>query len=243
MKGPHTKGLYMPIDSLTRREIRVLELLPAISKSKVKCRVRVVSLTWTVPPRYEALSYTWGSSSMERSIVVYRDDSEYNIQVTNNLYDALCCLQPRQGRPRILWVDALCINQYDDSERAAQVAMMGEIYHTAARVNIWLGKHGIPLWKQPVVAFSQLSVLTSKPLLPFAKGLSKFSWHSLRRLLWLLQLGPNKVECSIGCLGAVLAGQSMGYAGVRIDAREVLLFRVHAGRVCLRQVYSGCYFV
>jgi len=40
----------------------------------------------------------------------------------------------------LLWVDALCINQEDATERADQVKMMGKIYAQASNVKIWLGK-------------------------------------------------------------------------------------------------------
>ncbi|KAI8939245.1 hypothetical protein NX059_005071 [Plenodomus lindquistii] len=40
----------------------------------------------------------------------------------------------------LLWVDALCINQEDASERAEQVKMMGKIYARATNVKIWLGE-------------------------------------------------------------------------------------------------------
>ncbi|KAH7224386.1 uncharacterized protein BKA55DRAFT_545969 [Fusarium redolens] len=40
---------------------------------------------------------------------------------------------------RCLWVDAICINQSDVSERTHQVGMMREIYSTASRVLIYLG--------------------------------------------------------------------------------------------------------
>ncbi|KAK0715467.1 heterokaryon incompatibility protein-domain-containing protein [Lasiosphaeris hirsuta] len=47
-----------------------------------------------------------------------------------------------------LWVDALCINQADVSERNQQVSIMGQIYSNALRVISWLGvddkaRHGI----------------------------------------------------------------------------------------------------
>jgi hypothetical protein len=44
-----------------------------------------------------------------------------------------------QSQPRYLWIDALCINQDDDYERSAQVAIMGRIYQTARRVISWIG--------------------------------------------------------------------------------------------------------
>ncbi|KAI3317237.1 heterokaryon incompatibility protein-domain-containing protein [Xylariaceae sp. AK1471] len=39
-----------------------------------------------------------------------------------------------------VWIDAICINQHDDVERAKQVKLMGNIYHRASTVKIWLGK-------------------------------------------------------------------------------------------------------
>ncbi|KAI1348165.1 heterokaryon incompatibility protein-domain-containing protein [Xylaria sp. FL0043] len=39
-----------------------------------------------------------------------------------------------------VWIDAICINQDDLSERAQQVKMMRQIYQTASTVKIWLGK-------------------------------------------------------------------------------------------------------
>lgn len=44
---------------------------------------------------------------------------------------------------RTLWADALCINQKDDDERAAQVKLMGLIYFKAQRVRIWLGRDDV----------------------------------------------------------------------------------------------------
>ncbi|KAF2844336.1 hypothetical protein T440DRAFT_473471 [Plenodomus tracheiphilus IPT5] len=39
----------------------------------------------------------------------------------------------------LLWIDAICIDQTNDDERASQVKMMGKIYTRAAAVTIWLG--------------------------------------------------------------------------------------------------------
>lgn len=42
--------------------------------------------------------------------------------------------------PRILWADAVCIDQSDVEEKSHQVNLMGEIYGRASRVLIWLGE-------------------------------------------------------------------------------------------------------
>ncbi|KAI1472890.1 heterokaryon incompatibility protein-domain-containing protein [Daldinia caldariorum] len=44
----------------------------------------------------------------------------------------------QQERP--IWIDALCINQNDNSEKSLQVKAMNKIYANAHTVKIWLGK-------------------------------------------------------------------------------------------------------
>ncbi|TKA70324.1 hypothetical protein B0A55_09631 [Friedmanniomyces simplex] len=58
--------------------------------------------------------------------------------ITQNLYRALWQLR-LPDRSRRLWVDAICINQYDVTERSQGVSMMRQIYSGAQRVDVWLG--------------------------------------------------------------------------------------------------------
>jgi hypothetical protein len=60
------------------------------------------------------------------------------LPVKQNLYDALKAFK-EVGIGGLLWVDALCINQGDFDERAAQVALMDQLYSMATKVLIWLG--------------------------------------------------------------------------------------------------------
>ena len=41
---------------------------------------------------------------------------------------------------RIVWADAICINQQDLLEKNSQVAMMRSIYQTSEQVIVWLGE-------------------------------------------------------------------------------------------------------
>jgi hypothetical protein len=59
--------------------------------------------------------------------------------VTYNLDIALRNLRDAQSR-RILWIDALCINQADVDERNRQVFLMSRIYSTAKHILVWLGE-------------------------------------------------------------------------------------------------------
>jgi hypothetical protein len=43
-------------------------------------------------------------------------------------------------RPRLIWVDAVCINQMDADEVSSQMALMRHTYGNAIRVIVWLGE-------------------------------------------------------------------------------------------------------
>ncbi|KAF4339010.1 heterokaryon incompatibility het-6 [Fusarium beomiforme] len=88
---------------------------------------------------YEAVSYTWakGNGKREKDHVIFIGPRWDTLPITENCFDALqnCRLE---GKDRCLWVDAICINQSNVSERTHQVGMMREIYSAASRVLIYL---------------------------------------------------------------------------------------------------------
>ncbi|KAH7377442.1 heterokaryon incompatibility protein-domain-containing protein [Cadophora sp. MPI-SDFR-AT-0126] len=83
---------------------------------------------------YEALSYVWGESTRRKSMVL---DNQH-FAINQNLYEALQHLRSRSSN-RTLWIDAICINQANESERNYQVSLMGDIYTCANHVVNWLG--------------------------------------------------------------------------------------------------------
>lgn len=82
---------------------------------------------------YEALSYVWGNTDDNTSIIV----NNTHVSVTKSLETALRHLR---DRPRTLWIDYICINQFDIQERNRQVANMGLVYEFAEAVLVWLGE-------------------------------------------------------------------------------------------------------
>jgi hypothetical protein len=86
-------------------------------------------------PDYEALSYTWGDSSDK--CPSYCEGQ--TLKVTRNLHSALRHLR-HDTAERILWVDAVCIDQDNEQERSQQMPLMGKIYGNAQQVVVWLGE-------------------------------------------------------------------------------------------------------
>jgi hypothetical protein len=121
--------------------IRLLRLMPSANGSTdgsdVQCDLFEYSLQdlgkRTHP--YEALSYTWGGEEKPYSITI----GEQNLNVTSNLYRALLHLRHR-SLDRIIWVDAICIDQKTKEEQGQQVQLMAMIYSKAHRVLVWLGE-------------------------------------------------------------------------------------------------------
>jgi hypothetical protein len=85
-----------------------------------------------------ALSYVWGKGPEDKLIIV----NGCKFYVRANLDSALRHIRRHRETRAVqpLWVDAICINQENDAEKSAQVALMKEIYATAYRVIVWLGE-------------------------------------------------------------------------------------------------------
>ncbi|KAF7538362.1 hypothetical protein G7054_g2985 [Neopestalotiopsis clavispora] len=121
------------------------------SGSEIHCNLEVVRSDdlESAPPEYFALSYTWGRPADYGKFRDVTDEKEFpvlcndkhTIYVTENL---LGFLTQAQGDPslcsRRFWVDAVCINQDDSEEKAAQIQLMTKIYSRAKTVLLWLGE-------------------------------------------------------------------------------------------------------
>jgi hypothetical protein len=147
-------------------EIRILKLLPGVGDEDFS--IEIVHMSVAEKPEYEALSYTCGSAEKPYEVNVTqlrplqgargarkrkrRSQAEkrskpkvvlsiepHFLPIGRNLFIALKHLR-RQEDVRILWIDAICINQDDLEERSKEVARMGDIYRNARRVVVWLGE-------------------------------------------------------------------------------------------------------
>jgi hypothetical protein len=84
---------------------------------------------------YEAISYAWESREKPHSI---RIRNIGDVRITKSLFDILRHFR-YVHRSRIRWVDAICIDQRNVSEKNLQVAKMADIFSASTTVLIWLG--------------------------------------------------------------------------------------------------------
>lgn len=119
--------------------IRLLRLLPdtngdgPLHGSLFECNIEEF---YGHPNAYEALSYVWGDPKLSHSISI----DGFKLPITANLHTALANLRSPYIE-RLLWVDAMCIDQTNDREKEWQIGLMYQIYACASCVVVWLGEH------------------------------------------------------------------------------------------------------
>ena len=141
-KAPGLPYLALPVGS-----IRLLKFEPApASRGHWSIEVYQRDYLESNGPKYFALSYVWGDTSNlgRHRIKIWINGSEHDVAVTKNLCEALRQFERTHSKtvstePKYIWVDALCINQGDTSEKNHQVASMIEIYKNASETICWLG--------------------------------------------------------------------------------------------------------
>ncbi|KXH63427.1 hypothetical protein CNYM01_12903 [Colletotrichum nymphaeae SA-01] len=169
---------------------------------------------------YDALSYCWGDST--RLCQPIHVDGKI-LFVTEKLLEALNYLR-RDYEDRILWVDAICIDQSNVQERGHQVGWMGNLYAHADRVLCWLGhvqhnvvhlfslldtfRRRVPQgawtgWPLDDERWSQLWISTqSEYKLPGCDSstlIAHLMANEWFRRVWILQEVRNAYKASIGC--------------------------------------------
>ncbi|KIX97622.1 uncharacterized protein Z520_06400 [Fonsecaea multimorphosa CBS 102226] len=218
-------------DPLPDGSIRLLHLQPRSVSDFITCNL-VATHVEDDMPAFEALSYTWGDLTITTAISC----DGLSLQVHSNAWHALSELRHEQD-VRVLWIDALCINQEDVAERNVQVQMMREIYGRASCVLVWLGRQ-MDHTDQVFAMISKLSAMrTIDPIdhqtvaythddlqacdLPVAsdpvwKSLDQLLWSSWFSRVWIIQ------EISLARQARVFSGSaSCGWSQLELAARYI----------------------
>lgn len=107
---------------------------------------------------YIALSYTWGRPEPLHLDPTYQPDKMWElkcdgrvIKVRQNLFDFLQQVKRTGSDVSSLWIDAVCIDQQNDTEKSEQVLRMGQIYASSLHVWIWLGSRPMTLEVRQII--------------------------------------------------------------------------------------------
>ena len=115
----------------------------------------------TYKPKFEALSYAWGSTDKTETLLARTaastSGSVGEVYINKSLASVLRHLRYVESN-RVLWIDAICINQADIPERNAQVSRMRYIYKLAQRTVFWIG----PATNSSSLALSTLAYFGSQ---------------------------------------------------------------------------------
>jgi hypothetical protein len=120
---------------LSHGQIRVLEVAAASGDEIAECTMKRISLLDDPVPAYETISYCWGAPRDPSTIKL----NGYLTPVPASSEAAVRRMR-LSDRPRLLWIDAICIDQSSKTERSAQVAFMGTVYSTAKHNLVYLGE-------------------------------------------------------------------------------------------------------
>jgi hypothetical protein len=189
-------------EQLESRTARILVLHPGSKSDNIKCDLiqkedlAQASLGKVSP--YEAVSYVWGGEEDPNFIIL----CDIRFAVTRNLAEALRYLRfPKSDR--MLWVDAICINQYDEKEKEAQVLSMHLIYKFAKEVIAWLGPpNDASIW-----AYSIMNTMQKQSILPISAVITFDEYGPFKDIMgrpywsraWVVQEMMSAQALSIQC--------------------------------------------
>ena len=149
--------------SADKKEIRLLRILPGQDDSQIECQlIQEVALAQPDHIAYHALSYSAGN--LKDIVQVKIESIDFN--VFRSVWEVMQQMRSfnnehgagdhaKEWPP--IWIDQICINQSDLTEKASQVLFMQTIYASASNVLLWLGK--VEVGDQAERAFGFISAL------------------------------------------------------------------------------------
>jgi hypothetical protein len=128
---PSEASLYQPLGQ-SGRQFRLLRLRGS-DADQIQCEMKTFSLASDDLPPWKALSYRWGED--EPDFVIRLNGHPVPVRKGLRLFLRQMMVEKRQDW---CFVDALCIDQNNDREKARQVMQMCEIYQRAEEVVAWI---------------------------------------------------------------------------------------------------------
>ena len=165
-----SNAIYFP---LLPNTVRTILLHPGRPEDPIVCSLVQPTI---IKDNAQALSYVWGSH--ENPACIFLNGIKFHI--TRNLEAALLRIRSTEYAQE-LWIDALCINQFDQAERNEQVRRMHQVYAQVSSVLAWLGNAN-PLLEHATY-FISMAEETFNSLAQDREEIEETSVSSLRGLL------------------------------------------------------------
>ncbi|CAE7206224.1 hypothetical protein P3342_011437 [Pyrenophora teres f. teres] len=161
---------YRPLNQADGEDFRLLCLYPGEWHEPVRCDLLHSNIDAEI--EYEAVSYSWASEegddslSQRISCAYIGEEQTADLLVTSNCASALRRLRLASNE-RMLWIDAICIDQANTQERNHHVELIAKIYSSASQVLVYLGEEDLgfasqSLWLDSERRQSALKRLFSK---------------------------------------------------------------------------------
>ncbi|KAF4951717.1 hypothetical protein FSARC_12840 [Fusarium sarcochroum] len=201
---------YGPLNP-AEREIRLLTLLPGEPGSPIVGSLNTVSLNSR--PQYEALSYMWGSSDLKYDVII----NDRRFPVGYNLRNALDDLRS-PTEPRVIWNDAICMNQSDHDEKGHQIHLMRGICSRSIGTCAWIDHEINPL--DP--SFTSLQALNNGVQI---QDYNAEYWHPVAKIfrnqywrrLWVQQELIMAPTIKVYCKKHLLDGLQLLYFAAKLE--------------------------
>ncbi len=130
-------NIGFPYQTLTRGQIRLLTLHLT---EEEPFRLSISHYPYDEGLEYDALSYAWSASDEANGLLQVQVWCNATLlELSPNLYQAIKSLAKLKV-PRPIWIDYICIDQYNIEEKEWQLPLMGHYYSRAKMVWIWLGR-------------------------------------------------------------------------------------------------------
>jgi hypothetical protein len=118
---------YKPLSSGQIRLLKINSVEPDI-------KITIEEVNLGTKPSYITISYCWEGQKPIKEIVA----NGLRLLVTENVHEILCTLFAL-NHGNYFWIDAVCIDQENISEKSIQIPMMTEIYSRCTKGVAWLG--------------------------------------------------------------------------------------------------------
>lgn len=135
-KYPQYSHKFCPLTD-PAEDLRIFKI--TLSSTSHEDKVEGQILQFEEKQEYAALSWCWGPRDAPKTTMrITHNDQPYDFEISVALDSAL--KQLRRYKVEYIWIDQICINQDDFSERNNQVRLMARIYTRAQLVYVWLGE-------------------------------------------------------------------------------------------------------